>query len=519
MSTHVKNKDNYFYSKEDEIVDDIDEFPTDAVKRNTDYKKGTNDESSLYKYQEYKKMYFEDAKQKKNKQIIESNYATEQNKYKKLLNSHFNKGKLFECSLSPRYNYVSMINPKFLMDDYLAVAKQGVSNQNKKKNKSDYFNDGNHVADNRNVINFDVLSSEPRSNASKGSTVKHSRKSSEIMKDKNIIDKIVSKHISNPGHAEISAEKKYTKLHEYSQPKRTEEKESSIVKSGSLMSFEYNPKENRRESSNRNESYEIMELNSFNEIKQSDECEEEKYEETGLYGMFDKVLDHQKNFYEEGSDRHNTLHDLQDSLNDISQNFDSNVAESELSPRSKQIYKIVKIVKDHFREHSEAPPTTKDFYRIGKCIGKGAFGKVNLAVHKATQSLVAIKSINKQYLLDQNSKKKVMQEVYILKKIRHCNVVHFYETFETEKYILLVMELCGGGDLLNYVRKRRRLKEDLAKYFFKQIIEALNYIHKKNIVHRDIKLDNILLDHHGNVKIGDFGVSKLIRPGETMTEQ
>jgi serine kinase len=81
------------------------------------------------------------------------------------------------------------------------------------------------------------------------------------------------------------------------------------------------------------------------------------------------------------------------------------------------------------------------------------------------------------------------------------------------------MELCGGGDLLNYVRKRRRLKEDLAKYFFKQIIEALNYIHIKNIVHRDIKLDNILLDHHGNVKIGDFGVSKLVRPGETMTEQ
>lgn len=144
---------------------------------------------------------------------------------------------------------------------------------------------------------------------------------------------------------------------------------------------------------------------------------------------------------------------------------------------------------------------------------------MNLAVQKLTQSLVAIKSINKQYLMDDNSRKKVMQEVYILKKIRHHNVVHFYETFETDKYILMVMELCGGGDLLNYVRKRRRLKEDLAKYFFRQIIEALNYIHHKNIVHRDIKLDNILLDHHGNVKICDFGVSKLVRPGETMTEQ
>ena len=81
------------------------------------------------------------------------------------------------------------------------------------------------------------------------------------------------------------------------------------------------------------------------------------------------------------------------------------------------------------------------------------------------------------------------------------------------------MELCGGGDLLNYVRKRRRLKENLAKYFFKQIIEALHYIHQKNIVHRDIKLDNILLDHEGNVKICDFGVSKLVKPGEKMMEQ
>lgn len=190
-----------------------------------------------------------------------------------------------------------------------------------------------------------------------------------------------------------------------------------------------------------------------------------------------------------------------------------------MSPRSKQIHKITKRVIENFKKNGECPATTIDLYKIGKCIGRGAFGKVNLAVQKLTQTLVAVKSINKQYLNDESSRRKVMQEVYILKKIRHCNVVQFFETFETDKYILLVMELCGGGDLLNYVRKRRRLKEDLAKYFFKQIIEALNYIHKKNIAHRDIKLDNILLDHLGNVKVCDFGVSKLVKPGETMSEQ
>lgn len=72
------------------------------------------------------------------------------------------------------------------------------------------------------------------------------------------------------------------------------------------------------------------------------------------------------------------------------------------------------------------------------------------------------------------------------------------------------MELCPGGDLLNYVRKRRKLVEKDAKFVFKQILEGLAYIHQNGVVHRDIKLDNILLDGHGNIKIGDFGVSRQV---------
>jgi protein-serine/threonine kinase len=81
------------------------------------------------------------------------------------------------------------------------------------------------------------------------------------------------------------------------------------------------------------------------------------------------------------------------------------------------------------------------------------------------------------------------------------------------------MELCAGGDLLNYVRKRRRLKEEVAKYILKQVVEGLYYCHAKKIVHRDIKLDNLLLDEHGLVKICDFGVSKILKePNEVMNE-
>ena len=81
------------------------------------------------------------------------------------------------------------------------------------------------------------------------------------------------------------------------------------------------------------------------------------------------------------------------------------------------------------------------------------------------------------------------------------------------------MELCPGGDLLNYVRKRRKLTEKYAKFVFKQIMEGIAYLHQNKVAHRDIKLDNILLDGHGNIKIGDFGVSKRIDENEVLFEQ
>ena len=84
---------------------------------------------------------------------------------------------------------------------------------------------------------------------------------------------------------------------------------------------------------------------------------------------------------------------------------------------------------------------------------------------------------------------------------------------------MIVMENICGGDLLSYVRKRSKLNEITAKFIFRQIVEALQYIHLQNIVHRDIKLDNILIDLSNIIKICDFGVSKYVKRGENMLDQ
>ena len=117
------------------------------------------------------------------------------------------------------------------------------------------------------------------------------------------------------------------------------------------------------------------------------------------------------------------------------------------------------------------------------------------------------------------SKKKVMQEFSILKQMRHPSIIQLYETFESAKHILFVIELCCGGDLLSFVRKKKKLPENMTKCIFKDLIDGLNYCHSKGVLHRDIKLDNILLNAAGHIKICDFGVSKLVKEGERMTEQ
>jgi 5'-AMP-activated protein kinase catalytic alpha subunit len=138
-----------------------------------------------------------------------------------------------------------------------------------------------------------------------------------------------------------------------------------------------------------------------------------------------------------------------------------------LTPREKQCQKLIRHLRQTFQKTGECPETTVNFYIVGKVLGKGAFGKVNIAMQVLTKQLVAIKSINTAHFKEESQSKKVMQEVMILKQTRHKNIVRLYEYFQTQKHVLIVIELSSGGDLLSYVRKRRTLKEDIAKCVFR----------------------------------------------------
>ncbi|KAI5089599.1 MAP/microtubule affinity-regulating kinase 4 isoform X2, partial [Silurus meridionalis] len=145
-------------------------------------------------------------------------------------------------------------------------------------------------------------------------------------------------------------------------------------------------------------------------------------------------------------------------------------------------------------------------YRLLKTIGKGNFAKVKLARHVLTGREVAIKIIDKTQL-NPTSLQKLFREVRIMKALRHPNIVQLFEVIETEKTLYLVMEYASGGEVFDYLVSHGRMKEVEARAKFRQIVSAVHYCHQKNIVHRDLKAENLLLDADSNIKIADFGFS------------
>jgi len=153
-------------------------------------------------------------------------------------------------------------------------------------------------------------------------------------------------------------------------------------------------------------------------------------------------------------------------------------------------------------------------YQIGRQIGRGAYAVVKEATHKNKPGRFAMKIYDKYQLWDPQKKRNVTREIDILKKLDHENIVKLFETIDGHKQLFLVFEMIRGGSLYSYIRGKegRKLDENEAKRIFAQIVDAMRYCHHKGVVHRDLKLENLLLDENKNVKIIDFGFSTCTQP-------
>ena len=158
-------------------------------------------------------------------------------------------------------------------------------------------------------------------------------------------------------------------------------------------------------------------------------------------------------------------------------------------------------------------------YAFVKQIGSGSFSCVALAVHLQTAQQYAVKIISKRHLIEKGLIERFQSELTLMASLNHPNIVKFVEVLNDENLIYIITEFCPRGDLSTYLMTTGALGETQAKPFIKQILTAVAYIHSRGITHRDLKLENILLDAGLNVKIGDFGFAKEISGENLLSTQ
>merc|ERR1719223_391967 len=143
----------------------------------------------------------------------------------------------------------------------------------------------------------------------------------------------------------------------------------------------------------------------------------------------------------------------------------------------------------------------------GRSLGKGSFGVVRRVRRKGTDDVYALKTMQKAEVIEGELVDQVEREIQVQKNLKHENVLRLYKHFEDEETVYLLLEYCAKGELYQLLRTRRgRLfTEGVAKRYFIQVTRGLRYLHEQGIVHRDVKPENLLVNHEDMLKIADFG--------------
>jgi len=147
-------------------------------------------------------------------------------------------------------------------------------------------------------------------------------------------------------------------------------------------------------------------------------------------------------------------------------------------------------------------------YEIVKVIGKGSFGKVFLVREKRTGTILAMKVLKKDYIIQKNQVEHTKTERSVLGHVRHPYIVGMVKAFQTKDKLFFLLDYCAGGELFFQLGKVGQFEESRAKFYAAQITLAIEYMHARDIIYRDLKPENVLLDERGNVRLTDFGLSK-----------
>ena len=162
---------------------------------------------------------------------------------------------------------------------------------------------------------------------------------------------------------------------------------------------------------------------------------------------------------------------------------------------------------------SAGPPLKIDHYILDKTLGSGGFGKVKLAIHEYTGSKVAIKIISKKHIKSSKVSSKIQREIRLMKYFNHPNMIKLYQVLDTAQNIFVVMEYVPGGELFELVNETGGFEPTVARRYFRQIIDGVEHCHQNLVSHRDLKLENILVNEKGLIKIADFGLSNFMKDG------
>ncbi|KAI3644222.1 hypothetical protein MP228_010386 [Amoeboaphelidium protococcarum] len=144
-------------------------------------------------------------------------------------------------------------------------------------------------------------------------------------------------------------------------------------------------------------------------------------------------------------------------------------------------------------------------YKLDKTIGEGTYGKVKLAIDTRSGQKVAVKILEKCNIKSQKQVARIQREIRFLKLLHHPNIVKVYDVVETQDRIYIVMEYATGGELFDYIVTHKRVREKEARWFFRQVLSAVDYCHQNSVIHRDLKPENLLLASDKTIKIIDFG--------------